>query len=193
MEHPEKLESAAEERYPILGFPVVGEHSGEWALAPEFRCVRINVCVSGVQQIAGVSNKLRALEGKNGYLLPVDGVELVHNKIPVYGVGKNGLMVKVPITCIRPRRADDEGHKFYEVQMRVVVIGPDRVGNTSEKGKYGFTIPASSTQEIVDVQFPHTPLQTPFPYASLCFAKNERIQTLHYTFDITSVPVLDTI
>ncbi|KAJ7018237.1 hypothetical protein C8F04DRAFT_1277919 [Mycena alexandri] len=115
---------------------------------------------------------------QNGYLLAVDGVECNGDKIVVRGLGKTAVPVSVPPACVKPRRTDDDGKRLNEVQMHVVVVGPDSVGSTAEKGKYGFTIPAFSTAELVDVQFPDRILRGRFPYASLCLAKNVAIQSL---------------
>ncbi|KAJ7040113.1 hypothetical protein C8F04DRAFT_1254260 [Mycena alexandri] len=185
---PSTLEPAKQVDYPNPDMPLVGESTGEWAFAPEFQHVRIDVQVVGVRFIAGASTKIRELEGKKGYLLAVNGVErVVNNKIVVRGVGKNGLPVNVPQACVTPLRVDDDGRRLNEVQLRVVVIGPDVTGGTREKGKYGFTVPASSTPRVVEVQFPDT-LRTPFPYASLCLAKNVGLHLHDHHFEATPVP-----
>ncbi|KAJ7700215.1 hypothetical protein B0H16DRAFT_1483975 [Mycena metata] len=66
------LEPAAQEHYPKLDMPLVGEGDGTWVRAPEFRHVRIDVRLSGLNTIPKVSDKILKLEGHNGYLLAGD-------------------------------------------------------------------------------------------------------------------------
>ncbi|KAJ7733444.1 hypothetical protein B0H16DRAFT_1468044, partial [Mycena metata] len=187
------LEPAAQEHYPKLDMPLAGEGDGTWVRAPEFRHVRIDVRLSGLNTIPKVSDKILKLEGHNGYLLAVDGVEWDksnNGKIVVRGAGKTAVAVSIPPACVKPRRTDDDGHRLNEVQLRVVVVGPDQVGSTADKGKYGFTVPARSTAELVEVQFPGSFLTGQFPYASLCLAKNIAIQTLTHNFVEIPVPAM---
>lgn len=173
--------------------PLAGEGDGTWVRAPEFRHVRIDVRLSGLNTIPKVSTKILKLEGHNGYLLAVDGIEWDksnNGKIVVRGAGKTAVAVSIPPACVKPRRTDDDGHRLNEVQLRVVVVGPDQVGSTADKGKYGFTVPARSTAELVEVQFPGSFLTGHFPYASLCLAKNIAIQTLTHNFVETPVPAM---
>ncbi|KAJ7729139.1 hypothetical protein B0H16DRAFT_1470123 [Mycena metata] len=187
------LEPASQEHHPKLDMPLAGEGDGTWVRAPEFRDVRIDVRLSGLNTIPKVSDKILKLEGHNGYLLAVDGVEWDksnNGKIVVRGAGKTAVAVSIPPACVKPRRTDDDGHRLNEVQLRVVVVGPDQVGSTADKGKYGFTVPARSTAELVEVQFPGGFLTGHFPYASLCLAKNIAIQTLTHNFVETPVPAM---
>ncbi|KAJ7022836.1 hypothetical protein C8F04DRAFT_1272136 [Mycena alexandri] len=184
------LEPVTQVNYPKPDMPLVGEADGTWVRAPEFRHVRIDVRLSGVQFIPKVSAKILKLEGQNGYLLAVNGVECNGDKIVVRGLGKTAVPVSVPPACVKPQRTDDDGKRLNEVQMRVVVVGPDSVGSTAEKGKYGFTVPAFSTAELVDVQFPNRILRGRFPYASLCLAKNVAIQSLTHHFVATPLPAM---
>ncbi|KAJ7734892.1 hypothetical protein B0H16DRAFT_1467441 [Mycena metata] len=182
------LEPAAQEHYPKLDMPLVGEGDGTWVRAPEFRHVRIDVRLSGLNTIPKVSDKILKLEGHNGYLLAGDKSN--NGKIIVRGAGKTAVAVSIPPACVKPRRTDDDGHRLNEVQLRVVVVGPDQVGSTADKGKYGFTVPARSTAELVKVQFPGSLLTGQFPYASLCLAKNIAIQTLTHNFVEIPVPAM---
>ncbi|KAJ7711501.1 hypothetical protein B0H16DRAFT_1480286 [Mycena metata] len=164
------LEPAVQEHHPKLDMPLAGEGDGTWVQAPEFRHVRIDVRLSGLNTIPKVSTKILKLEGHNGYRLAVDGVEWDksnNDKIVVRGAGNTGVPVSIPPACVKPRRTDDDNHRLNEVQLRGVVVGPDQVGSTAEKGKYGFTVPARLTAELVEVQFPVTStynfVETPVP------------------------------
>ncbi|KAJ7733183.1 hypothetical protein B0H16DRAFT_1732474 [Mycena metata] len=111
------LEPAAQEHYPKLDMPLVGEGDGTWVRAPEFRHVRIDVRLSGLNTIPKVSDKILKLEGHNGYLLAGDKSN--NGKIIVRGAGKTAVAVSIPPACVKPRRTDDDGHRLNEFTMKI--------------------------------------------------------------------------
>ncbi|KAJ7201015.1 hypothetical protein GGX14DRAFT_571588 [Mycena pura] len=190
---------AEEKQFPT---EVPGEKSGEWLTIPGLAKKRVDVQLGGLlalsQQNFRPSNTILGLEGRTGYLLlasPVLATTLQSTKVDVYVVGRNGTKHAIAPMCIRPLRTHD-GTPITQIKGRVVVIGPDVLGDTKEVGRYGQTEPDFkhdySPDAVVVVRFENKG-QTDglrslgvFPLSSLCLSVNVPIQVAHGNFPVTT-------
>ncbi|KAF8194873.1 hypothetical protein K438DRAFT_1968816 [Mycena galopus ATCC 62051] len=167
----------------------VSEESGQWMSLPQLAKKRVDVKVVGVTNISRLSPRMQALEGKFGYLLIDTPVHTADSKVTVYTVGKNQMKHDVPRKCIKPRREGNMRGDFWEMNDRVVLLGPDLESNSSRIGEYGKIMPFGAHPRgpgVIAVKF--AGLDTPaFYYVSmLSLAKNEKAVVTFGTFDKTS-------
>lgn len=149
---------------------------------PNLQGKRVDVTIKGTGTTAAVSmrnltpsDKVRANEGKHGYLLLVEPITAASltKRINVPGVVL-GSALPVPPMCIKPRRFTDDGVRIDQQQVRVVIIGPDVNGGTGDKGCYGQTASRSmwaGSTDIVGVKLDTGALKN-FHFTSLCLAIN---------------------
>ncbi|KAF8135242.1 hypothetical protein K438DRAFT_1787002 [Mycena galopus ATCC 62051] len=154
------------------------EESGQWMSLPQLTKKRVDVKVVGVTKLSRPSPRMQALEGKFGYLLIDTPIPTADSKVTVYAVGKNQMKHDVPRKCIKPRREGNMGESFWEMNDRVVVLGPDLESNSSRIGEYGQIMPSVSHPRgrgVLAVKF--VGLDSPaFYYVSmLSLAKNEKV------------------
>ncbi|KAF8207306.1 hypothetical protein K438DRAFT_1755964 [Mycena galopus ATCC 62051] len=164
------------------------KESGQWMSLPQLTKKRVDVKVVGVTKLSRPSPRMQALEGKFGYLLIDTPVPTADSKVTVYAVGKNQMKYDVPHKCIKPRREGNMGESFWEMNDRVMVLGPDLESNSSRIGEYGQIMPSVSRpcgRGVLAVKF--VGLDSPaFYYVSmLSLAKNEKVVVTFGTFDTT--------
>lgn len=173
---------------------MAGEETGQWICIEELAGKRFDVQLLGTRNLRGkTSDTVRKLDGTFGHLLPAGPILSTNKKVDVYGLGKTRTKHAIDITCVRPRRTDDNGRGLTEITTRVVIVGPDAGMSSNEfRGRYGLTVPDMvhrHGENMVGVKFARRGEEEHqtgvFHISSLCIAKNERIETLHGTFDIT--------
>ncbi|KAJ7192380.1 hypothetical protein GGX14DRAFT_578244 [Mycena pura] len=187
---------AEEMQFPV---EVPGEKTGEWLTIPGLAQKRVDVQLQGLlalsQRNFRPSKTILQLEGRTGYLLlasPVLANTLQSTKVDVYAVGRNGTKHPIAPMCIRPLRVH-ASTPITRIKNRVVVIGPDVVGDIKAVGRYGQTEP--------DVKHDFSPvavvvrlenkgqlegLRGVFPLSSLCLSVNVPIQAAHGNFPMTT-------
>ncbi|KAJ7856506.1 hypothetical protein B0H14DRAFT_3864980 [Mycena olivaceomarginata] len=128
---------------------IAGELNGEWLCITGLAKKRVDVKLEGLYTFdhrkMRTTPTIRALDGRTGYLLlvnPVTKSSLGNEKIKVWAVGKNSMAHGIPGPCIRPARQTDDGTPITQIVDRVVIIGPDVLGDASKIGFYAQTDPA---------------------------------------------------
>ncbi|KAJ7439183.1 hypothetical protein B0H11DRAFT_1934776 [Mycena galericulata] len=128
---------------------ILGEDMGEWMCIPALKGKHVDVVLEGVDSIAlqthrifKTSAKIRALEGKAGYLLLADAIDpksLDKKKVQVFGFS---VLHGIGPMCIKPQRFDDNGTTRIDAfKERVVIVGLDILGDIVAKGCYAQTRP----------------------------------------------------
>ena len=177
-----------------------GEKTGEWLTIPGLAQKRVDVELQGLLALSlrnfRPTNTILGLEGRTGYLLlasPVLATTLQSKKVDVYAVGRNGTEHAIAPMCIRPLRTHD-GNLITQIKARIVVIGPDVVGDTNDVGRYGQTEPDAehgyTPDAVVVVRLENkgqaARLRGVFPLSSLCLSVNFPIQATHGNFPMTT-------
>ncbi|KAJ7501866.1 hypothetical protein B0H11DRAFT_2224228 [Mycena galericulata] len=175
---------------------ILGEDTGEWMCIPALKGKRVDVVLEGVDSVAlqthrifKTSAKIRALEGKAGYLLLADAIDpksLDKKKVQVFGFS---VPHGIGPMCIKPRRFDDDGATRIDAfKERVVIVGPDILGDIVAKGCYAQTRPHvehTHGSGIVEVELESGALKF-YHYSSLCMARNIHIDTTDNAFPCTT-------
>ncbi|KAJ7233403.1 hypothetical protein B0H12DRAFT_1076631 [Mycena haematopus] len=168
---------------------LVGENDGQWLSLPDLAMKRVDVKLVGILGLpARLSPTICALEGTFCHLLLTAAVPKDTKTLQVAGAGKTARRFHIDRTCIKPRREGPNGERLWDMETRVVVLGPDVKFNVTRLGEYGLTVPGIPHQwgtSVVAVKFVHGEGGY-FDESSLTMAKNEKIMVQDQVFDITS-------
>ncbi|KAJ7189407.1 hypothetical protein B0H12DRAFT_1246594 [Mycena haematopus] len=105
-----------------------------------------------------MSPSMEALEGQFGYVLLSAAVPKDTKAVQVLGAGKSFRRFSIDRTCIKPRREGPKGERLWEMETRVVVLGPDVKYDASRLGEYALTLPGTAHPwgaSVVAVKFVH--------------------------------------
>ncbi|KAJ7203732.1 hypothetical protein B0H12DRAFT_1080581 [Mycena haematopus] len=174
-----------------------GEDTGEWMCFDALAGKRFDVQLVGTRVLRSnkVSDTVRKLDGSFGYVLPAAAISSTSQKVEVVGLGKNRTKHPIAISCIKPRRVDDNGRPLTEICTRVVIVGPDAdLSSNIYLGRYALTVPElvhPHGENAVGVKFERGGPGEEHPTAvfytsSLCMAKNDHIQAVHGIFESTN-------
>ncbi|KAF7372121.1 hypothetical protein MVEN_00070900 [Mycena venus] len=160
-------------------FFVVSELDGRWLCLPGLLNKRVDVILKDIVRSENryfrPGKRILGCEGRSGYLAlgqPFPKEDLDKKMIRVWAVGPNGTNHPVRGPCIRPMRHMADGTPINQVVTRVVIIGPDTVGDVSKLGCYGEARPHNA--QVSAVKFANSGLGY-FHLSSLCRSLNASV------------------